>query len=229
MLPGEDGLAVCRRLRAAGESVPIVMLTREGRGRRPHRRPRDRAPTTICRSPSIRASSSPGSTRCCGGRRSGSRRARRRPKARSPSGRFDARSRRAHARQRRHDDPPHDRRVLAGQGVRAARAAAAGPREADAARARPRPRRVRPGDRRPGVATAQADRARSRQSPLHPDGLGIRLRLRAGRRGGGRRRRRMRRRDPRCHARCSGVLRCCCSRSSPSRWSRRSCLFRQDR
>src|SRR5512137_1389401 len=27
MLPGEDGLAVCRRLRGAGESVPIVMLT----------------------------------------------------------------------------------------------------------------------------------------------------------------------------------------------------------
>jgi len=30
MLPGEDGLAVCRRLRAAGESVPIVMLTARG-------------------------------------------------------------------------------------------------------------------------------------------------------------------------------------------------------
>ena len=30
MLPGEDGLAVCRRLRAAGESMPIVMLTARG-------------------------------------------------------------------------------------------------------------------------------------------------------------------------------------------------------
>jgi two-component system, OmpR family, phosphate regulon response regulator OmpR len=30
MLPGEDGLAVCRRLRAAGETVPIVMLTARG-------------------------------------------------------------------------------------------------------------------------------------------------------------------------------------------------------
>ena len=30
MLPGEDGLAVCRRLRAAGESVPIIMLTARG-------------------------------------------------------------------------------------------------------------------------------------------------------------------------------------------------------
>jgi len=30
MLPGEDGLAVCRRLRAAGEDVPIIMLTAKG-------------------------------------------------------------------------------------------------------------------------------------------------------------------------------------------------------
>ena len=30
MLPGEDGLAVCRRLRGAGDSVPIIMLTAKG-------------------------------------------------------------------------------------------------------------------------------------------------------------------------------------------------------
>jgi two-component system phosphate regulon response regulator OmpR len=30
MLPGEDGLAACRRLRAAGENVPIIMLTAKG-------------------------------------------------------------------------------------------------------------------------------------------------------------------------------------------------------
>jgi DNA-binding response OmpR family regulator len=30
MLPGEDGLAVCRRLRSAGEMVPIIMLTAKG-------------------------------------------------------------------------------------------------------------------------------------------------------------------------------------------------------
>jgi len=30
MLPGEDGLAVCRRLRGAGENVPIIMLTAKG-------------------------------------------------------------------------------------------------------------------------------------------------------------------------------------------------------
>ena len=30
MLPGEDGLAICRRLRASGETVPIIMLTAKG-------------------------------------------------------------------------------------------------------------------------------------------------------------------------------------------------------
>lgn len=30
MMPGEDGLAICRRLRAAGDTTPIVMLTARG-------------------------------------------------------------------------------------------------------------------------------------------------------------------------------------------------------
>jgi len=30
MMPGEDGLAVCRRLRAQGETIPILMLTARG-------------------------------------------------------------------------------------------------------------------------------------------------------------------------------------------------------
>jgi two-component system, OmpR family, phosphate regulon response regulator OmpR len=30
MLPGEDGLAVCRRLRGSGEMVPVIMLTAKG-------------------------------------------------------------------------------------------------------------------------------------------------------------------------------------------------------
>jgi two-component system, OmpR family, phosphate regulon response regulator OmpR len=30
MMPGEDGLAICRRLRGAGETVPIIMLTAKG-------------------------------------------------------------------------------------------------------------------------------------------------------------------------------------------------------
>ena len=30
MLPGEDGLSVCRRLRGAGDATPIIMLTARG-------------------------------------------------------------------------------------------------------------------------------------------------------------------------------------------------------
>lgn len=30
MMPGEDGLSICRRLRARGETIPIVMLTARG-------------------------------------------------------------------------------------------------------------------------------------------------------------------------------------------------------
>lgn len=30
MMPGEDGLAICRRLRASGSDVPIIMLTAKG-------------------------------------------------------------------------------------------------------------------------------------------------------------------------------------------------------
>jgi two-component system phosphate regulon response regulator OmpR len=30
MLPGEDGLAICRRLRGAGDAIPIIMLTAKG-------------------------------------------------------------------------------------------------------------------------------------------------------------------------------------------------------
>jgi two-component system, OmpR family, phosphate regulon response regulator OmpR len=30
MMPGEDGLSICRRLRAAGDRTPIIMLTAKG-------------------------------------------------------------------------------------------------------------------------------------------------------------------------------------------------------
>ena len=30
MLPGEDGLSVCRRLRALGDTLPVIMLTARG-------------------------------------------------------------------------------------------------------------------------------------------------------------------------------------------------------
>jgi DNA-binding response OmpR family regulator len=68
MLPGEDGLAVCRRLRGAGEAVPIIMLTAKGEEVDRYRRPRDGAPTITSRSRSIRASSSRASMQCCAGR-----------------------------------------------------------------------------------------------------------------------------------------------------------------
>ena len=41
MLPGEDGLSVCRRLRGAGEIGADHHADRQGRGRRSHRRPGD--------------------------------------------------------------------------------------------------------------------------------------------------------------------------------------------
>ena len=41
MMPGEDGLSVCRYLRATTD-LPIILLTAAGGGDRPHRRPGDR-------------------------------------------------------------------------------------------------------------------------------------------------------------------------------------------
>lgn len=38
MLPGEDGLAACRRLRGRGEILPIIMLTARDRSGRSHHR-----------------------------------------------------------------------------------------------------------------------------------------------------------------------------------------------
>src|SRR3972149_10287695 len=32
MMPGEDGLSVCRRLRGAKDAIPIIMLTAKGGG-----------------------------------------------------------------------------------------------------------------------------------------------------------------------------------------------------
>ena len=49
MLPGEDGLSICRRLRAANDATPIIMLTAK----------------TTCPSPSTPASCWRASTRCC--------------------------------------------------------------------------------------------------------------------------------------------------------------------
>jgi two-component system OmpR family response regulator len=65
MLPGEDGLTLCRRLRTRSE-VPVIMLTAKGEEL-------DRTSgskwgrTIICRSHSIRVSCWHVSGRCCGG------------------------------------------------------------------------------------------------------------------------------------------------------------------
>ncbi len=39
MMPGEDGLSICRRLRAANDRTTHHHADRQGRGRGPHRRP----------------------------------------------------------------------------------------------------------------------------------------------------------------------------------------------
>ena len=88
MLPGEDGLAICRRLRAAnagpGDGPAIIMLTAKG----------DEVDRIVglemgaddtFRSPSIRASWWPASTRYCGGASPRGRRARPPPTPKSTS------------------------------------------------------------------------------------------------------------------------------------------------
>ena len=88
---------------------------------------------------------------------------------------------RASLTQRRQAGGAHHRRVLGAQGAGAAPAPAAVARQADGTRARPRVRGVRPLHRRADLAPAQARRGRSRQAALHPDGVGLRLRVRARR------------------------------------------------
>jgi DNA-binding NtrC family response regulator len=61
MMPGEDGLSICRRLRAANDRTPIIMLTASSAWRS--------APTTTWASPSTRASCWPACTPSCAGAR----------------------------------------------------------------------------------------------------------------------------------------------------------------
>ena len=83
MLPGEDGLSICRRLRGGGENMPIIMLTAKGDDV-------DRivglevgADDYLAEALQSRASSSRASRRSCGAARPPRRRARRRPTRRS--------------------------------------------------------------------------------------------------------------------------------------------------
>lgn len=63
MMPGEDGLAILKRIRAAKDTTPVIMLTARAKmltvswGW-------NSEPMTTSRSPSIRANSSPGCTLC---------------------------------------------------------------------------------------------------------------------------------------------------------------------
>src|SRR2546427_196000 len=93
----------------------------------------------------------------------------------------DGQPRDAHARARRPVDVAHHGRIRAAQGPGHQPEDAAVARQTDGARARPRIRSVRPLDRRPDLAPPQARREGSRASRLHPDRVGVRLRLRARR------------------------------------------------
>src|SRR5713226_3363015 len=93
-----------------------------------------------------------------------------------------AQSREPRAHPRRRIGAAHHGRVLAAQGPRAASARAHVARQADGSRARARARELRPLDRRAGVEAAQAPRRGPAAAALHPDGLGLRLRVHSRRR-----------------------------------------------
>src|SRR6266853_1004445 len=93
----------------------------------------------------------------------------------------DNQPRDAHARARRPVDVAHHGGIRPAQGAGHEPENAPVARQIDGARARPRIRSVRPFDRRAGVAPAEARREGPRESRLHPDRVGVRLRLRARR------------------------------------------------
>ena len=81
MMPGEDGLSVCRRLRGAERQHPDHHADRARATTSTASSAWKSAPTITCPSRSTRASWSRASTRCCGGAPRPSRRARPRPSA----------------------------------------------------------------------------------------------------------------------------------------------------
>src|SRR5260221_3586480 len=163
------------------EHGPHHHADREGRGRGPHRRAGDggrRLPAQTLQPARAGRAHQRGVAP---------------PRRAPPSGR--ARGRTGKGQLREHDDQPRDADARARRpvdvahhgGIRPAQGAGHEPadapvaRQTDGARARPRIRSVRPFDRRPGVAPAQARREGARESCLHPDRVGVRLRLRARR------------------------------------------------
>jgi two-component system phosphate regulon response regulator OmpR len=68
MMPGEDGLSICKRLRAAGDDVtPIIMLTAKGDEMWTASSAWNWALTTTCPNRSTRVNCWPAFTRCCAG------------------------------------------------------------------------------------------------------------------------------------------------------------------
>ncbi len=151
MLPGEDGLSICRRLRGTNNQIPIVMLTAKGDDvdrivglemgaddylPKPFN-PRElvarihavlrRQPQTAARRPRQR------------------RRGRALRQHRGAAGHPDPDP-------QRRGDPAHHRRVRAAQGAAPAPTPAPLPRPPDGTRPRPRVRRLRPLDRRADLA-----------------------------------------------------------------------------
>ena len=178
MLPGEDGLAVCRRLRAQGAAPAIIMLTAKG--------------DDVDRIVGLEMGADdylpkPFNPRELLARINAV--LRRRTPAGPPGapaeggifqfGEFSLNLCHAHPDARRQAGAAHHRRILGAQGAGAAPAPAAVARQADGARARPRVRGVRPLDRRADLAPAQDRRGRSGAPEAHPDGVGLRLRVRA--------------------------------------------------
>src|SRR6185437_10686313 len=156
---------------------------REGRRRGPHRGPRDggrRLPRQAVQS--ARAGGAHPRGAAAPGAAGGARRADA-GRARGALRTVLAQPGQSHAHARGRAGAAHDRRVRAAQGARAAPARADVARQAHGARARARARELRPLHRRAGVAPAQAPRGGSAVAALHPDGVGLRLRVHPRRRG----------------------------------------------
>src|SRR6266850_1158974 len=163
------------------EHGPHHHADREGRGRGPHRRPGDgrgRLPAQALQPARAGGAHQRGAAPPHGAAPSG------RARGRTGEGQLrehDDQPRHAHARARRPVAAAHHGRVRPAQGPRHEPEDASVARQADGARARPRVRGVRPLDRRAGLAPAQARREGSGASRVHPDRVGVRLRLRARR------------------------------------------------
>src|SRR5438445_330869 len=163
------------------EFGPHHHADREGRGRGPHRRPGDgrrRLPAQALQPARAGRAHQRSVAPPRGAAPSGSARGR---AGKGQLREHDGQPRDTHARARRPVDVAHHGRIRAAQGPGHEPEDAAVARQTDGARARPRIRSVRPLDRRPDLAPPQARREGSRASRLHPDRVGVRLRLRARR------------------------------------------------